>query len=68
VLTRQLREWALRHERDPGDPQALYRAVVTWTRLHGFISLEIEGAFASMGIDADSVFRREADALATGSR
>jgi hypothetical protein len=42
--------------------------VVTWTRLHGFVSLEIEGAFASMGIDADSVFRREADALATGSR
>jgi hypothetical protein len=25
-------------------------------------------SFASMGIDADSVFRREADALATGSR
>jgi len=66
VLTRQLREWAVRHERDPGDPQALYRAVVTWTRLHGFVSLEIEGAFASMGIVADMVFRREANAFATG--
>ncbi|HEX4283095.1 MAG TPA: TetR-like C-terminal domain-containing protein [Solirubrobacteraceae bacterium] len=65
-LTRQLREWALRHERDPGDPEALYRGVITWTRLHGFVSLEIEGAFASMGIDADTAFHREVDALATG--
>jgi hypothetical protein len=27
--------------------------------LHGFVSLEIEGAFASMGIDPDAVFHRE---------
>jgi AcrR family transcriptional regulator len=66
ALTGQLRDWALRHERDPSDPDALYRGVITWTRLHGFVSLEIEGAFASMGIDADTVFRREVDALATG--
>ena len=65
ALTRQLREWALRHERDPGRPDTLYRAVVSWTRLHGFVSLEIEGAFASMSIDADTVFHREVDALAT---
>jgi hypothetical protein len=39
--------------------------VVTWTRLHG-LSLEIEGAFASMGIDADTAFHHEVDALATG--
>jgi predicted HAD superfamily Cof-like phosphohydrolase len=31
--------------------------------LHGFVSLEIEGAFASMGIDPDAVFHREVDAL-----
>ena len=66
ALTRQLREWALRHERDPGNPDTLYHAVITWTRLHGFVSLEIEGAFASMSIDADTVFHREVDALATG--
>jgi AcrR family transcriptional regulator len=66
ALTRQLRGWALTHERDPADAYALYRGVITWTRLHGFVSLEIEGAFASMGIDADTVFHREVDALATG--
>ncbi len=65
ALSRQLREWALRHERDPGDTDTLYRGVITWTRLHGFVSLEIEGAFASMGIDPDAVFRREVDALTT---
>jgi hypothetical protein len=64
-LTRQLREWALSHERNPADPDTLYRAVITWTRLHGFVSLEIEGAFASMGIDADTLSHREVDALAT---
>jgi hypothetical protein len=41
----------------------LYQGVITWTRLHGFVSLEIEGAFASMGIDPDAVFHREVDAL-----
>lgn len=66
ALTRQLHEWALRHERDPGNPDTVYRAVITWTRLHGFVSLEIEGAFASMSIDADTVFHREIEALATG--
>ena len=65
-LARQLREWARRHGRDPGDPDTLYRGVIAWTRLHGFVSLEIEGAFASMGLDADTMFDREVDALATG--
>jgi WHG domain-containing protein len=40
--------------------------VITWTRLHGFASLEIEGAFASMGIDAETIFQHEVDALVTG--
>jgi len=66
ALTRQLREWALGHERDPADPGRLYRGVIAWTRLHGFVSVEIEGAFASMGIDPDTVFHREVDALLTG--
>jgi Tetracyclin repressor-like, C-terminal domain len=42
--------------------------VITWTRLHGFASLEIEGAFASMGIDAETIFQHEVDALVTGER
>jgi hypothetical protein len=32
------------------------RAVLIWSRLHGIVSLEIAGNFASMGIDPDQLF------------
>ncbi|MDA0184680.1 TetR/AcrR family transcriptional regulator [Solirubrobacter phytolaccae] len=32
------------------------RAVTLWSRVHGHVSLEIEGNFASMGLDADRLF------------
>jgi len=32
--------------------------------MHGFVSLEIEGAFGSMGIDPDTVSHREIEAFA----
>jgi Tetracyclin repressor-like, C-terminal domain len=31
-------------------------AVLIWSSLHGFVSLEIAGNFASMGIDPDQLF------------
>jgi AcrR family transcriptional regulator len=34
------------------------RAVTLWSRVHGHVSLEIEGNFASMGLDADRLFAR----------
>jgi WHG domain-containing protein len=40
------------------------RAVVIWSRLHGFVSLEIGGNFAGMGIDAASLFEIEIESLA----
>lgn len=43
---------------DEGD-----RAVRAWWRIHGFVSLEIEGNFASMDLDADSLFRAEVRSL-----
>ena len=55
--------WAARLGRDAGDPDVLYRGVIAWTRLYGFVALEIEGAFTSMGIDADAMYRREVEAL-----
>ncbi len=61
-LASQLRDWSRRHQRELA-PDILYLGLITWTRLHGFISLEIEGAFASMGIDPDAMFEREVDAL-----
>lgn len=42
------------------------RAMRAWWRLHGFVSLEIEGNFASMGVNADRLFRAEVGALADG--
>jgi AcrR family transcriptional regulator len=38
-----------------GDPE---QAVLAWSELHGFVSLEIGGNFASMGLDADALFER----------
>ncbi len=48
------------------EPEAVRHAVITWTRLYGFIRLEIEGAFQSMGLDADSLYRQEVEGLMTG--
>jgi AcrR family transcriptional regulator len=41
----------LRHEPDP------QRAVTIWSRMHGHVSLEIEGNFASMGLDPAALYR-----------
>jgi AcrR family transcriptional regulator len=41
----------LRHEPDP------QRAVTVWSRMHGHISLEIEGNFASMGLDPEALYK-----------
>jgi len=39
------------------------RAVLIWSCLHGLVSLEIAGNFASMGIDPDQVFEAQLGAL-----
>ncbi|MFI5494457.1 TetR/AcrR family transcriptional regulator [Actinoplanes sp. NPDC051859] len=41
------------------DPAALLRAITAWSRLHGLVSLEIEGNFRSMGLDPDLLFAAE---------
>jgi Tetracyclin repressor-like, C-terminal domain len=35
------------------------RAIIIWSRLHGLVSLEIAGNFASMGIDAGQIFEAQ---------
>lgn len=42
----------------------LHWLVVAWTRLHGFVGLEIGGNFASLQIDAAALFDREIEVLA----
>jgi AcrR family transcriptional regulator len=63
-LASQLTAWVQAH--DPGiDPAAALGALLIWSCLHGLVSLEIAGNFASMGIDPDQVFEAQ---LATLSR
>ncbi|HEY4465893.1 MAG TPA: TetR/AcrR family transcriptional regulator [Streptosporangiaceae bacterium] len=57
-LGSQLTAWAQTHGTGI-DPATALRAVLTWSRLHGLVSLEIAGNFASMGIDPGQVFEAE---------
>jgi Tetracyclin repressor-like, C-terminal domain len=54
-LASQLSAWAHQHSLE-ADPATALRAVLAWSRLHGFVSLEIAGNYASMNIDPDPVF------------
>jgi AcrR family transcriptional regulator len=58
TLEAQLAAWA--PEVEPGRALA---GVTAWSRLHGIVTLEIEGNFASMGLDADRLFAREVATL-----
>ncbi len=63
-LASQLTAWTRAH--NPGiDPATALRAVLIWSRLHGLVSLEIAGNFASMGIDPDQVFETQLGTLTT---
>jgi hypothetical protein len=61
-LASQLSKWAQPQEAGADQVTAL-RAVITWSSLHGFVSLEIGGNYASIGIDADQVFKSQLAAL-----
>ena len=61
-LASQLAAWA--QPQDPGiDPATALRAVLIWSRLHGIVSLEIAGNFASMGIDPGQLFETQLASL-----
>ena len=62
ALDRQLAAWIRRHAADADEATAL-RAVLAWSRLHGLVSLELGGNFASMGLDAEQLFEAELAAL-----
>ncbi|HEY4095306.1 MAG TPA: TetR/AcrR family transcriptional regulator, partial [Baekduia sp.] len=59
-LDQQLTQWAERR----GEPAApapliLRLGVLTWTRLHGTVSLELAGVFGDMGLDAGLLLEAE---------
>ena len=72
-LDGELAQW--RRDRvgaEPGvSPAILELAVLLWTRFHGLISVEVQGGFASMGLDPDLLVEAEVQhlvAAAAGQR
>jgi AcrR family transcriptional regulator len=63
-LKSQLTTWAQAHH-PATSPAAALRAVLTWSSLHGLVSLEIAGAFASMGLDPGQLFEAQLATLTT---
>ena len=64
-LASQLAAWAGPYDHLAGPAVAL-GAILAWSRLHGFVSLEIAGNYASMGLDPARLFELELAALGTG--
>jgi AcrR family transcriptional regulator len=64
ALASQASDWAT--DRDvQADAATAVRALLTWSRLHGFVGLEVAGNYTSMGIDPDQLFETELSALAS---
>jgi AcrR family transcriptional regulator len=61
-LASQLAAWS----RDLAvSPDTARRAIVAWSRLHGLVSLEIAGNFASMSLDPGQLFEVQLASLST---
>jgi AcrR family transcriptional regulator len=63
-LASQLAAWAQPHHPGTGPATAL-GAVLVWSRLHGIVSLEIAGNFASMDLDPGQLFEIQLATLTT---
>lgn len=65
ALDRQLAAWAATRSLTPHElpPRVLELGVLTWTRLHGIVSLELLGIPADMGLDAEKLYEREVAAI-----
>ncbi|MCI2419374.1 TetR/AcrR family transcriptional regulator [Saccharopolyspora sp. K220] len=63
ALDRQLTAWRELRGGPVSPPAVLQRGLQAWTRLHGLVSLEIEGQFVGMGIDPAPLFRAEVESL-----
>ena len=60
-LRRELVHWGNGSEDSPHDPRVLFLGLLAWTRIHGIISLEIEGFFEQIGIEPAPIFKAEFD-------
>jgi AcrR family transcriptional regulator len=59
ALRTELETWTERAGGVPRPPAILLRGIIFWSRLHGVISLELDGHLASMQLDAELIFRAE---------
>jgi AcrR family transcriptional regulator len=57
-LRTQLEQWGARAQIE-APPTVLYRALTLWSRLHGFISLELGGHISATGVDPRLLFDAE---------
>jgi AcrR family transcriptional regulator len=62
-LRREVVQWGNGAEDSPHDVRVLFLGLLSWTRMHGIISLEIEGFFESVGIDPALLYEAEIDHL-----
>jgi AcrR family transcriptional regulator len=63
-LEADLAGWSARRELGEDLPPELLRlGVLTWTRLHGIVSLEVAGIFGDMGVDAGPLAEYETAAI-----
>jgi AcrR family transcriptional regulator len=62
-LRRELVHWGNGSEDSPHDPRVLFLGLLAWTRIHGVISLEIEGFFEQIEIEPARIFKAEVDHL-----
>jgi AcrR family transcriptional regulator len=58
-LRAELEAWTDRVGGRPRRAAILLRGVIYWSRLHGLISLELDGHLASMQLNADDLYRSE---------
>lgn len=65
-LEAQLARWSrARPQASDLSVLVLRRGLVAWTRLHGVVSLEIDGVFQSLGIDPALIYAGEIDEIVT---
>ena len=62
-LDAQLQAWHQRSAAPPLSSADLYRGITAWTRLHGLLSLELEGHLAATQIDPGLLYQAETDTL-----
>jgi Tetracyclin repressor-like, C-terminal domain len=64
VFGQQLARWGRETGADPAARPAVLRlGVLLWSRVHGLVSLELGGAFDSMGIDGELLLTSELEAV-----